>query len=276
MKNFRFYFLILLMGCCFSTLAQSNIYPVKGDIRIRALANNRFLSIDDSLGGNKGAFEVTSAGDIHLKALSPYFSTNQLFLKHGGFVGLGTTNPQTLFHLKGEDPALTFETAHNAMLLKYISSQGSPQQRMSVLNGASVETLTILNDGNVGIGTTSPTEKLSVNGKIRSKEVKVEVSGWPDYVFKKGYHLQSLSETAQFIKLQGHLPGIPSAKEVEKDGIHLGEMNTKLLQKIEELTLYMIDQDKKSEILKEKNEQQDELIKGLSKQLTALRQQLEK
>ncbi len=114
--------------------------------------------------------------------------------------------------------------------------------------------------GNVGIGTTTPGEKLSVNGKIRSKEVKVEAANWPDYVFTNGYELPSLSETEKQIKEQGHLPGIPSASEVKANGIDLGEMNARLLKKIEELTLYLIEKDK---AIKEQNDS----INGLKNQL---------
>ncbi len=99
--------------------------------------------------------------------------------------------------------------------------------------------------GNVGIGTTTPTEKLSVNGNIRSREISVESAPWPDYVFKKGYNLPSLAALEKSIKQNGHLPGIPSAKNVAEHGIKLGEMNAKLLEKIEILTLHLIEQDKK-------------------------------
>jgi hypothetical protein len=98
--------------------------------------------------------------------------------------------------------------------------------------------------GNIGIGTLTPKEKLSVNGKIRAHEIKVETSGWPDYVFAKDYQLPSLQETEQHIKDKGHLPGIPSAEEVKANGIDLGEMNAKLLKKIEELTLHLIEREK--------------------------------
>lgn len=97
---------------------------------------------------------------------------------------------------------------------------------------------------NVGIGTLSPQEKLSVNGKIRAQEVKVESQNWPDYVFKKEYLLPSLSEIENYIQKNGHLSEVPSALEVEKNGIALGEMNKILLKKIEELTIYLIEKDK--------------------------------
>ena len=106
--------------------------------------------------------------------------------------------------------------------------------------------------GDLGIGTSSPKEKLSVNGKIRAKEVKVEVANWPDYVFEDSYRPKTPSEIESFVKLNKHLPDVPSAKQVEANGIELGEMNKVLLKKIEELTLLLIEQNKRIEKL-EKN-----------------------
>ena len=104
--------------------------------------------------------------------------------------------------------------------------------------------------GNVGIGTDTPQEKLSVNGKIRAREIKVETANWPDYVFSKDYRLPDLKETETFIKTNGHLPGVPSAATAEKEGIELGEMNKILLKKIEELTLHLIELKKEVSELK--------------------------
>ncbi len=122
-------------------------------------------------------------------------------------------------------------------------------------------------NGNVGIDTSTPDAKLSVNGTIHSKEVKVDMSGWPDFVFKETYTLPTLGEVENHIKDKGHLENIPSEKEVLKNGINLGEMNAKLLQKIEELTLYLIEQNKSIENLVKENKFQNDEILNLKRKL---------
>jgi len=104
--------------------------------------------------------------------------------------------------------------------------------------------------GNVGIGTSSPASsyKLSVNGKIRVKEVVVETN-WADFVFADDYQLMPFAELEQSIKQNRRLPGIPSEKEVAENGVSVGEMQAKLLQKIEELTLYVIELKKENDLL---------------------------
>ncbi len=97
--------------------------------------------------------------------------------------------------------------------------------------------------GNVGIGTTTPSEKLAVNGRIRAKEVIVETN-WSDFVFDPGYRLAPLSEVERHIKAHGTLPGVPSEAEVAKEGVSVGDMQARLLQKVEELTLHAIEQEK--------------------------------
>jgi hypothetical protein len=110
--------------------------------------------------------------------------------------------------------------------------------------------MTMLRNGNVGIGTSGPGNKLEVNGTIRAKEVKVEAENWPDYVFGKEYKLADLAQVEQYITSEGHLPDMPAAETVEKEGVNLAEMNKLLVKKIEELTLYMIQQQKEIEALK--------------------------
>ncbi|MGD1842683.1 MAG: hypothetical protein ACFB0B_17570 [Thermonemataceae bacterium] len=113
--------------------------------------------------------------------------------------------------------------------------------------------LYIRGDGKVGIGThnPSPDHLLSVSGKIISEGVRVNaVANWPDYVFLPTYKLRPLSEVELYIKQHNHLPEVPAASAVEKEGINLAEMNATLLKKVEELTLYLIEQDKEINQLK--------------------------
>lgn len=119
--------------------------------------------------------------------------------------------------------------------------------------------------GSVGIGTTATgSHKLAVEGSIGAREIKVEASGWSDFVFENNYELRTLEEVEEHIAEKGHLPEIPSEAEVTENGINLGEMNAKLLQKIEELTLYLIEQNKE-------NQEQRKLIEELQKEVSALK-----
>ena len=92
--------------------------------------------------------------------------------------------------------------------------------------------------------------RLFADGLLMAKEVKVTLTGWPDYVFGADYRLRSLSETEAYIREHGHLPDVPSATEVEEGGLSLGEMNKVLLQKVEELTLHVIELQKQIDELK--------------------------
>lgn len=117
---------------------------------------------------------------------------------------------------------------------------------------------------NVAIGTTTTgSHKLAVEGSIGAREVKVETSGWSDYVFTDSYNLPTLYEIEQFIKKYGHLKNIPSEASIMKHGINLGLMNAKLLEKIEELTLHTIEQQKQIDSLKLIHNSYNELTKRL-------------
>ncbi len=131
-----------------------------------------------------------------------------------------------------------------------------PEHKFVVKNGSAMIEGNILTNSNIGIGTSSfidgtDTYKLSVNGKIRANAVKV-YTDWADFVFEDTYKLPTLEEVENYINKNGHLKNIPSAKEVEENGIELGEMNKLLLQKIEELTLYTIQLKKEIDELKAK------------------------
>jgi hypothetical protein len=116
--------------------------------------------------------------------------------------------------------------------------------------GSYAQRMYIKEDGNVGIGTTSPgAYRLAVNGSIRAKEVVVD-TGWSDYVFAPSYHLRPLREIANYIRTNHHLPEIPSETEVKENGVSVGDMQAKLLAKIEELTLHLIQMDQENRELK--------------------------
>jgi hypothetical protein len=204
---------------------------------------------------------VTIAGLYTLKAQRP-----DIVLEANA--GFGFNTPQGFLHLiptKEVDrtlactrhkTALDYTTnldAHSFDKPIYTSQIGSLCGQDFYLYASGIEAIKIATNGNVGIGTDHPMERLSVNGKICAKEVKVTLSGWPDFVFSPNYQLLSLPATEAYIKTNGHLPDIPTATEVEKQGIQLGEINALLLKKIEEMTLHIIELEKRiSELEKEK------------------------
>ncbi|MFV1883201.1 MAG: hypothetical protein ACMZ7B_01730 [Balneola sp.] len=173
---------------------------------------------------------------------------NSLILGAGGLTALGS----------GESSVQVNNNVGESSETLYLSSDNGLKILTNLQTGwgARIDALDITSNGNVGIGTSTPGNKLEVNGTIRSKEVIVEATGWPDFVFKTDYHLPDLSFVEAFIKEHGHLPNIPSQQQVEEQGQSLGETQKLLLQKIEELTLYVIE-------LKKENEAQQKEIEEL-------------
>ncbi len=131
------------------------------------------------------------------------------------------------------------------------------------------EVLTLTNAGQLGIGApdpskySSPLYKLAVNGSAIFTQVVVKLyNNWPDYVFGDNYKLRSLNSLEQYINTNKHLPDMPSTEEMQKkDGEDLGEMNAKLLQKVEELTLYVIQLKKEIEKLEDRNKKKENIKK---------------
>lgn len=173
---------------------------------------------------------------------------------NNGNVGIGTSNPLLPLHFSNGMQIGTSGTA-NQNFHFYSHSSGSDWglHLYNGNNGSGTHLFVVKNNGSVGIGTNNPDNnyKLSINGKVRSKEVVVE-SGWSDFVFYDDYNLMSLADLEKFINQNKHLPEIPTEKEVNEKGIGIGEISSKLLQKIEELTLYIIDQNKKIEELEQR------------------------
>ncbi len=169
-------------------------------------------------------------------------------IAQGGNVGIGTATPeQRLQVVGGRFQVNTAAPWDNFQIYtdgycSYLEANGDEGGLWIRSNtGQKV----IIPDANLGIGTTNPTHKLAVNGTIKAKEVIVETTGWSDYVFADNYALAPLSQVEAHIKANKHLPGIPSAAQVAEQGVSVGDMQARLLAKIEELTLHQIAQEKR-------------------------------
>ncbi|QLE02041.1 hypothetical protein HX109_10925 [Galbibacter sp. BG1] len=189
---------------------------------------------------------------------------NVMSLRENGKVGIGTADPNATLQIGDSDHsgAPENEVAIKRLSIAPVTHSGSdwfftardnPQFAFLDIGYFDKKSFTLRHDGNLGIGSPNPDSKLTVNGKIHAKEVKLDLLGSlaPDYVFQADYELKSLKEVEEYIRDNGHLPNVPSANEMEEEGVHLKEMNLKLLEKVEELTLYAIEQKKESNALKD-------------------------
>lgn len=167
-----------------------------------------------------------------------------------GFLGVGTTTPSRTLHVRSSGPYIGFERT-GTYARQYDFGFYFNSFAIVDVTAASATRLVVTDTGNVGIGTVSPCADclLAVNGKIRAKSVVVD-TGWSDFVFEDNYKLMPLQEVEKFIKDNRHLPEIPSEADVKKNGVSVGDISSKLLQKIEELTLYMIELKKENETLR--------------------------
>ncbi|NTD97004.1 hypothetical protein G6M26_06555 [Agrobacterium tumefaciens] len=188
------------------------------------------------MGGNLGIGTLTPKFKLDI-ADGDIRTSGSLFVSSGNATGAGIKLADDGDIVDLNDG---WATHRFSMGLRITNANAGGEPIIQLANGTN-NAYTYFNSGNVGIGTSNPTEKLAVNGKIRAQEIKVEASNWPDYVFKDDYQLPPLEEVEKHIKVNKHLPGIPSAAQAERNGIELGEMNKLLLKKIEELMLYVID-----------------------------------
>jgi len=214
------------------TVSGSNIYRSTGNVGIGTISPGTVLHVHKAVSGGYSyvhRIEVTgTATDVNqTKALEVRAnSTSDAFLVYG-------------------DGRIVFNRTGNS------SIRANDDLSFRTNN---VERIRITKDGNVAIGATDPKGyKLAVKGNVIAEEVVVKLHGsWPDYVFEDGYMLKSIEEVENFINVHGHLPEVPSAQHVAADGISLGEMNALMMKKIEELTLYVIGQQKEINELKDK------------------------
>lgn len=166
--------------------------------------------------------------------------------------------------------AASGSNAHLAAVhIQGFSKQNSKLQYANIFTvmNYDVPLMVVKANGSLGLGTANPgTNKLAVEGTIAARKVKVtQTSPWPDFVFRPEFQLPSLDEVAAHIKEKGHLPGIPTEAEVARDGHDLGDMNAKLLQKVEELTLYLLDMKSTNERLQRENESIRQRLEQLEK-----------
>ncbi|MFT5890768.1 MAG: hypothetical protein ACI9Y7_000866 [Dokdonia sp.] len=203
-----------------------------------------------------------------------------------GNIGIGTTNPDNTLHLNSNSSYSGLKVSINdnnspnwfdiamarnngnfsalALANDVVFRAAPGLSRLLITNsgynstvfatggfGNETERMVITVDGNIGIGKSDPTDKLEVNGRIHARSVKVDLDDWPDYVFLPEYTLPSLQEVAQFIQQNGHLENVPSAEEIVTEGLDLGAMDKILMEKVEELTLYLIEKDEEIEKIKE-------------------------
>jgi hypothetical protein len=227
-----------------------------------------------------GALNSYNTYDLNLQTNG---TTRMTILNASGNVGVGISTPANKLHIKGDaannawislDKSSSTENAGLAIRktgtsLFYLMSDYNDSDAFKLYsNGVTGETssaprisfpyasanvLMAQSGGYVGIGTSHPDYPLTVNGTIHAKEVRVDLNvPAPDYVFENDYKLASLDDIKIYIDQNKHLPEVPSAKEMEKNGVQLGEMNMILLKKIEELTLHIIELKKEIDDLKSK------------------------
>lgn len=256
-------------------------------IRLSPVLNQTgFTGITRGVYVNPALTSVTNFRGIEVKVDSAkgyqFFAAGTGPSCFAGNIGIGVAAPQEKLHVNGNilttqkfyvgslyrtigDMLMTDNQSH-VMAFRNTSGTGNPLGGFDFGDIGNASWMRIV-AGNVGIGTTSPTQKLAVNGTILAKRVKVSTaaSDWPDYVFDSSYLLQPLPQVELFIQAQKHLPGIPSAADVEKEGIDVAQTQAAMLKKIEELTLYVIEQNKKLETQNQKMQEQEKRILLLEK-----------
>ncbi len=260
MKTIQFFSGISILFFCMNVDAQNvGIGTALPTEKLTVRQNGIGISQEDGTGVTKVGF-YTYSGYAYVQTHTNndlLFSTNngsiQMTLTTAGNVGIGNAAPNARLVVTRGTSATAFDGTAAFAGTTNISHFNYGTTEDTYIRGGKDNARVFLADnigGAVGIGTyTTAGYKLAVNGNIRSKEVVVE-TGWADFVFAKEYKLLPLSEVESFIKTNKHLPDVPSAIEIQTNGLKVGEMQTKAMQKIEELTLYIIEMKKEMEAMK--------------------------
>lgn len=212
-----------------------------------------------NLGAPLQRMKLTYAGLLGIGTTAPGAVLHVNYANGSGDVGMiiqnsaTTTNETATIHFR----TTTASTDFAAIKQTRVSSTSGRLDFSVLSSGSPVAAMSIKENGNVGIGSTDPGPyKLAVEGIVGVRKLKVtQVTPWADYVFEPTYQLPSLQHVEQFIKANKHLPDVPSATEVEKEGLDIGANQAVLLKKIEELTLYLIDMQKEITHLKQQLKQ---------------------
>ncbi len=251
-------------------------------------SEKRFAQFAGKINNGRGSLNFYTRSET-----DPSSQFNSITMDDKGNLGVGISNPSASLEINKADSGIKILTDQSHQ--PFITLGMSQMDRWSIgayeatnnqykrtffiyedhtgVNGSKGVRFAIKPNGNIGIGTLNPDMKLTVKGNIHAEEVKIDLNvPAPDYVFKEGYNLRTIEEVEEFIERNSHLPEIPSAKEFKQNGVMQAEMDMNLLKKIEELTLYTIQQQKEIESLKKENEE----VKLLNTKLLELQSRLEK